>query len=233
MQQVSSYLHDRQALTIIWPMTPTTTATPDSRERILEAAARIYAQYGFRGATTRLIAQEAGVNEVTLFRLFGSKAQLFDELLHKQLHASTVPFLPDEPGDPEAELTAWCTTLFAQMRASRSFLRKMIGETEERPEAARSACVGPHCAGQSLERYVEQLRARGIADPDADLRTAISMFMSALFGDVMVREAMEEHFFPEPEDDAPARYVQTFLRAAGVATPVAQTPRNLNDPDSR
>jgi AcrR family transcriptional regulator len=189
----------------------------DSRERILEAAARVYAQYGFRGATTRLIAQEAGVNEVTLFRLFGSKAQLFDELLHKQLHGSTVPLLPDEPGeDVESELTEWCAILLGQMRASRSFLRKMVGETEERPEAARSACAGPHRAAESLERYVQRLRERGLADPAADCRTAISMFMSALFGDVMVRDAMSEHFFPEPEEDAPARYVRTFLRAAGV-----------------
>src|SRR5918998_6858408 len=142
-------------------MTPTTSAGSDSRERVLEAAARVYAQYGFRGATTRLIAQEAGVNEVTLFRLFGSKAQLFDELLQKQLHSSTVPLLPAEPGeDVESELTEWCAVLLAQMRASRSFLRKMIGETEERPEAARSACVAPHCAAESLERYVETLRER-------------------------------------------------------------------------
>src|ERR671914_1453718 len=209
-------------------MTPTTIPGSDSRERILEAAARVYAQYGFRGATTRLIAQEAGVNEVTLFRLFGSKAQLFDELLNKQLHASNVPILPKEPGDPEVEVTEWCAVLLSQMRASRSFLRKMIGETEERPEAARSACVGPHAAAESLERYVERLRARGLADPDADTRTAISMFMSALFGDVMVRDAMDEHFFPEPAEDAPTRYVMTFLRAAGVATSSAPAPRNSN-----
>jgi len=211
-------------------MTPTTIPGSDSRERILEAAARVYAQYGFRGATTRLIAQEAGVNEVTLFRLFGSKAQLFDELLHKQLHASTVPGLPTEPLDPEVELTEWCAVLLAQMRASRSFLRKMIGETEERPEAARSACMGPHCAAESLERYVGKLRERGLADLDADCRTAISMFMSALFGDVMVRDAMSEHFFPEPEDDAPARYVRTFLRAAGVTAAATAAAAARNPP---
>ena len=209
-------------------MTPTILPGSDSRDRILEAAARVYAQYGFRGATTRLIAQEAGVNEVTLFRLFGSKAQLFDELLNKQLHASSVPVLPKEPGDPEVEVTEWCAVLLAQMRASRSFLRKMIGETEERPEAARSACVGPHVAAESLERYLERLRARGLADPDADARTAISMFMSALFGDVMVRDAMDEHFFPEPAEDAPARYVATFLRAAGVTPSPAHAGRNSN-----
>lgn len=214
-------------------MTPTVIPGSDSRDRILEAAARVYAQYGFRGATTRLIAQEAGVNEVTLFRLFGSKAQLFDELLNKQLHASTVPVLPKEPGDPEVELVEWCAVLLAQMQASRSFLRKMIGETEERPEAARSACVGPHVAAESLERYVERLRARGLADPDADARTAISMFMSALFGDVMVRDAMDEHFFPEPIEDAPARYVTTFLRAAGVAASPAHAARNPNGSNRR
>ena len=216
-------------------MTPTSLAgSHDSRDRILEAAARVYAQYGFRGATTRLIAQEAGVNEVTLFRLFGSKAQLFDELLNKQLHESAVPVLPDEPGaDPEIELTEWCAVLLFQMRASRSFLRKMIGETEERPAAARSACVGPHCAAESLERYVLKLRARGLADPDADHRTAISMFMSALFGDVMVRDAMEEHFFPEPEDDAPSRYVLTFMRAAGVAPSPVHATRNSSAPNAR
>jgi AcrR family transcriptional regulator len=210
-------------------MTPTTIPASDSRERILEAAARVYAQYGFRGATTRLIAQEADVNEVTLFRLFGSKAQLFDELLNKQLHASTVPLLPEEPGDDlQTELTDWCAVLLSQMRASRSFLRKMVGETEERPEAARSACLGPHFAAESLERYVERLRARGVADTEADCRTAISMFISALFGDVMVRDAMQEHFFPEPEHDAPARYVATFLRAAGVTASPVKRSRNLN-----
>ena len=45
----------------------------DVREQLLEAAVKVFAIAGFRGATTRRIAQEAGVNEVTLFRQFGSK----------------------------------------------------------------------------------------------------------------------------------------------------------------
>ena len=53
----------------------------DIRQRILDAAKRVYAVHGFRGATTRLIAIEADVNEVTLFRLFGSKAALFEALV--------------------------------------------------------------------------------------------------------------------------------------------------------
>ena len=63
----------------------------DIRDRILDAAKKIYAQHGFRGATTRLIAIEAGVNEVTLFRTFGSKAALFEALMQAHVAQSPIP----------------------------------------------------------------------------------------------------------------------------------------------
>jgi AcrR family transcriptional regulator len=71
----------------------------DIRDRILDAAKKVYAQHGFRGATTRLIAIEAGVNEVTLFRTFGSKAALFEALMQAHVAASPIPDLPDIPVD--------------------------------------------------------------------------------------------------------------------------------------
>ena len=190
----------------------------DNRERILEAASRVYAQHGFRGATTRLIAIEAGVNEVTLFRLFGSKAQLFDELLQQRLRSAAVTELPAVPVNPEREVTNWCAATLAQMRDSRSVLRKMIGEMEERPAAALSACEGPHCAAEALGGYLARLRAGGLAgaevEPGGDA-TAISMLMGALFGDAMCRDIMPEGF-PTPAEEAPAMYVRAFLRAIGV-----------------
>ena len=75
-----------------------------SRERILEAAGRVYAKHGFRGATTRLIANEAGVNEVTLFRTFGSKSALLEAVLLQQQHSQPAYELPREPVDPFGEL---------------------------------------------------------------------------------------------------------------------------------
>ena len=72
------------------------------RDRILEAAARVYAHHGYRGATTRLIANEAGVNEVTLFRTFGSKDSLFEELARGQADAAIVPELPAVAGPSRA-----------------------------------------------------------------------------------------------------------------------------------
>ena len=48
----------------------------DTRTRLLEAAARVFAKSGLAGSTTRAIADEAGVNEVTLFRHFQTKDRL-------------------------------------------------------------------------------------------------------------------------------------------------------------
>ncbi|HEU4989293.1 MAG: TetR/AcrR family transcriptional regulator [Gemmatimonadota bacterium] len=185
------------------------------RDRILEAAARVYALHGYRGATTRLIANEAGVNEVTLFRTFGSKDQLFEELARGQAQATVVPELPETPVHPERELTAWCRTVLDYLTQHRSFLRKSMSEMEERPHAAEAACRGPNCAGSVLARYVEALKAHGLAHPEGETDTAISMFMSSLFGDAMCREAMPGAF-PEPAAEAPARYSRCFLRAVGV-----------------
>src|SRR4051794_21283871 len=136
----------------------------DIRERILQAAARVYAQHGFRGATTRLIAIEAGVNEVSLFRTFGSKAALFEAMMQSHSASLPVPELPERPLDPQAELTPWCASLLAHMREWRSIIRKSFGELEERPEAANVMCEGPHSAAVSLTGYVSRLQAVGLAE---------------------------------------------------------------------
>lgn len=194
------------------------------RTRILAAAARVYAQYGFRGATTRLIATEAGVNEVTLFRTFGSKAQLLQAMLHAQMASSSAPLLSSDFQNPEAELTRWCADTLGYLRGHAHLVRKTIAEAEERPEAACAACAGPNSAGGSLVLFLEHLRVQGSADPDADVGTAVSMFMSAMFGDALYREIMPTAF-PQPAEAAPAKYVKTFLRAAGVRASLLGKPR--------
>ena len=47
--------------------------------QILEAAKNLFAENGYKAVSTRRIAKEAKVNEVTIFRLFESKEKLFTE----------------------------------------------------------------------------------------------------------------------------------------------------------
>ena len=66
----------------------------DSRERIIDAAAQVFGARGVAGATTRRIAEVAGVNEVTIFRLFGSKAALLEEVTRTQVGTPPTAPLP-------------------------------------------------------------------------------------------------------------------------------------------
>ena len=54
-----------------------------TEQRILDAALKVFASEGYTGATTRKIAEEANVAEVTLFRKFQSKENLLREVLIK------------------------------------------------------------------------------------------------------------------------------------------------------
>ena len=54
---------------------------PATRQRLLTAAAAVFAEKGLVGATTREIASQARVNEVTLFRHFQSKENLLAAVL--------------------------------------------------------------------------------------------------------------------------------------------------------
>jgi AcrR family transcriptional regulator len=48
---------------------------------VLETARRLFSQKGFKSVTTREIAAQSGVNEVTIFRQFQNKKNLFEAML--------------------------------------------------------------------------------------------------------------------------------------------------------
>jgi AcrR family transcriptional regulator len=186
-----------------------------NRERILEAAARVYAKHGFRGATTRLIALEAGVNEVTLFRIFGSKGALLQAVLtQEKTDCGGVPALPEQPVDPVAELTTFIEASLEKLRELRPLLVQTMSELEERPEAADFARRGRTGMHEMLREYANKLHTDASQDP-TDVATAVTMLTSTLMGDIMGRPMVPESY--PPIEEAAARYVRCFLRAIGVA----------------
>ncbi len=229
------------------------------RGKLLDVAARVYGEFGFRGATTRRIADEAGVNEITIFRQFGSKESLINEAIRTHSIRPRLPDLPVVPVDPEQELTIWGSAVLAHLSDIRSLIRRLMSEMDERPEAVPSLGDGPMYSRIRLREYVERLRQYGFlpdtppalsasdgaapgapaadgaaaresngASPNEETdvtHAAVSMLMSAFFGDAMGRETMPA-MYPQPAERAPATYVSLFLRALGMraVTPVSQTP---------
>lgn len=187
-------------------------ATADTRTRVLDAAARVYAEHGFHGATTRLIAEHAEVNEVTIFRLFGTKEALLAAAVRAEASREPPGALPAVPQDPARELAVWCEELLARLRAQRDLLRTCFAESATHPALVADALGGFRLAGRMLADYVAALRAQGRVRPDADAEAAQAMLLAALIADALGRDQMPE-VYPVPTELAPGRYVGAFLSA--------------------
>ncbi|MGE3842811.1 MAG: TetR/AcrR family transcriptional regulator [Vicinamibacterales bacterium] len=187
----------------------------DIRELLLEAAVRVYAEVGTRGATTRRIAHEAGVNEVSLFRHFGSKEQLIREALGLRAHAALPGRLPDRPIDPPRELEDFAREYHAALYAHRSIVRKTMGEFEEHPDVCSIACERPRALGVELAAYLETLRHNGLAGGSWSASAAAGMLMGTLFADALGRDCMPE-LYGASETDAIQEYVRLFLTSIGA-----------------
>lgn len=184
-----------------------------SRERILDAAARVYAKHGFKGATTRLIAIEADVNEVTLFRTFGSKGALLEAVLLQHVSTHVPPSLPAEPVDPATELRVFIEGNIRNISEMRPLLLHTMGESEDRPEAHEFACRGRHQVHDTISSYLMRLQDLGLAARDLDIATAAVMLTGTIMSDVMGRPIVPDVY--PPVEEVAERYAAIFLRAIG------------------
>ncbi len=156
----------------------------ETDDRILDAALRVFLAEGLRGATTRKIADEAGVNEVTLFRRFGSKERLLmDALRHDAVVSAVALPLPSEC--PLADLAAWNAATLRRLSRVRGLIQVAMGWIDESPALCERAREGPARIRAEIARWFDHLRADGRARADFDSDLAARMLMGALFGEVM------------------------------------------------
>lgn len=118
-----------------------------TEDRILDAALKIFASEGYAGATTRKIAQEANVSEMTLFRKFQSKENLLREVIQKNTETFFKPdsFFPlDGDSDLDTSLRSLGHSIAKAIRdklgdnKQRMFSLMLLEEGRKRPEIAEA-----------------------------------------------------------------------------------------------
>jgi AcrR family transcriptional regulator len=196
----------------------------DTRTTILNAAVQVFSQHGFRGSTTRRIADAASVNEVTIFRYFGSKEALLQEAIRGSNGIAITNPLPSDPQNPAEELTQWCAAVVTHLHDRSSVIRKCMGEMEERPELGDQAVEAPVRATNDLCTYFRGLRSKGFTNQDFDPAVASAMLIGALFHDAMGRDMMPGAY-PKPANEAPGKYARLILRALGVREVATDAPQ--------
>ncbi len=165
---------------------PQTQKAAPARDRLLRAALTIFSREGLHGATTRGIADEAGVNEVTLFRLFGTKDGLLQALLSSMVVEAVSQSDADKEkwstGDLRENLRRFAESHYNLLAGGEAFIRTMIGEARRYPEGARKIL---NDAGRPLRDLfvanLEAARETGKIRDGLDLGLAAEAFMDTIF----------------------------------------------------
>jgi len=157
----------------------------DTREAILEAARKAFAERGYDGASIRAIATSAGVDPALVHHYFGSKDQLFLATVHAPINPEEILPKVFEPGiegigerivrtfltvwDSPAGSTAaalirsavqhdWSARMLREFLVSQ-ILRRAQRELDIDPAEAptRASLVATQMAGLAMIRYIVKI----------------------------------------------------------------------------
>jgi len=190
-------------------MTP---ESDDTRQRILQAAARTFAEKGYARATTRALAAAAGVNEVTLFRHFGSKEGLFSAIIETYAApALNTAMTAQLTGDYRQDLLTMGTRVLEAMLERRRALRLMLCEAEHFPEVRQVLAQNPRVLRQALARYLRQQMALGRVRP-LHAEAAAQAFWGMFFAYTISLWLLDEPLDPElSNDQLVTQFVDVFV----------------------
>ena len=170
----------------------------ERRRQLIDAARRVFAEHGFRGATTRQIATKAGVTEALIFQHFPDKDSLYAAILDEEACEHHTDRWMTEletfraRGDDAAVIRTLYTGVIARHESDPDLLRLMMFSALEGHPLAAHVQARAERLYNFLERFIIEGQTRGTftAGPPAVLaRAALAL---------PVYHVMQRHLFRTP-----------------------------------
>lgn len=185
-------------------------------DQIIDAAQRVFSEFGYAEATTRKIANEAGVNEVTIFRHFGTKEGLLKEIIKRKsamdfLHSGTELALT---GNLESDLTRIGLQYLSMTKENMKSIIVTIADAFRRPEIMRILSAAPLEQRKVLSDYLEKQIEAGVCRPLENPVIIAQAFFGMFFEYVLSGMVYREQDLPDAE--AVRLFVDIFVRGLGA-----------------
>jgi AcrR family transcriptional regulator len=173
--------------------------------RLFAAAIAQLMAHGYDGATTRGIADAAGINEVTLFRRYGNKAALFEQAFASRLADTPLNRLA-YTGDLEADLLSIVRAYLITNELHGDIIPIILIEMPRHPEM-RSSMGVPWRNLQGVIGIIGRYQAEGRLRQEPPLAVLSSLLGPVLIGQMFRRANLE---IEAPKID-PGAHVSAFL----------------------
>jgi TetR/AcrR family transcriptional repressor of mexJK operon len=186
-----------------------------TRQKIIKKAVRLFTKLGYARTTTRKIAAEAGITEITLFRHFGSKEKLFTSIIEQCAAPFIIKNFNDRiSGNIRQDLIIFGTMLFDTIYERKESLLTMINESRHFPKLNTILRQNPKKLRTYLASYLEDQMNRGkIKQLHAEM--AAQAFMGMIFGYAISLGIFTEEISPPlSKQEIIESYVEIFLHGA-------------------
>ncbi|MES5846142.1 MULTISPECIES: TetR/AcrR family transcriptional regulator [unclassified Bacillus cereus group] len=164
-----------------------------AREKVMEAATLLFGEKGYTATTIREVAEKAGVSELTIFRNFKNKENLFRESII--LRTTPVALLEEIEeqftGDLYKDLTKVAETYIQTNLPKLNYIWATLIESRQNSEMkALLHELNSHLVNH-LEKYLKQLGEKGHIST-CNYRLIANMFYGQLFLYIMNVSISEE-----------------------------------------
>ncbi|MCS5718630.1 TetR/AcrR family transcriptional regulator [Herbiconiux sp. CPCC 205763] len=196
-------------------------AADERRLLVLDAASTVFGNAGYAGATTDMVARAAGVSQPYVVRMFGTKEQLFLEVLHRALDRIIAAFREAIAGDPEVPIARRLGNAYFTLTADRSILLNLMHGFV----LGADPVIGPRARCGFMDVYRLLREEAGMSAEEASEFLAGGMMANVVLavrlfddyaGDPAVRELMGT-VFPEKLD---------LIRKGHPPLPTSMPPRS-------
>lgn len=211
-------------------------ADPPSKDQILDAAERLFAQQGFSRTTIKQIGKAAGVNSALLYYYFGDKERLYRSVLERlvtRLVSRTLGRLAADASPPlriRGFIEAQVETFMANPQLPKLFMREMLDH-----DAAHAVEQIQHLAATSFKGLcdtIEEGQRQGTFRSDVDPKFAAISTVGQMAYFFLARPAVRILLGAGNEGPSAAT-IQAFARhaadfalaALGSSSAVASKPR--------
>src|SRR5258708_1726047 len=202
------------------PVLAATDGSADAvRAHILRAARRVIADQGLAAASTRVIAEQAGVSGGTLYNYFGGQVDLLAQAIVHQARdlTGTVTSMPERAGGGTvAQNLRWFVRQAAAVldqlvpAFAAAFSDSALLDAVRAEMTAGDIASDP---GRALEHYLRAERDLGRIRPDADCRAAASIIAGLCHEDAFHRHLHGAGVRPRTR----TREIDLVIRALTIA----------------
>ncbi len=196
----------------------TDTGVEETRQRIIRAALKLFGEVGYTRATTRAIADRAGINEVTLFRHFGSKRELLLACLRAGNQTGFArTFREHLTGDYPSDIRVMARLQIADTQQNLGILRLLLCDAQAVPDLQEVLALGAAGNRQQLAAYFAEQIAAGVVRADLNPLLLAQAFDSLFSSHVLFEHFMGSTPLPAlPAEDVVESLAGLFIRGTLV-----------------